>query len=104
MANPYNQLILSETSLFEIVIKLKTDKLNLQQNLSDFLEEVARQRFSWLPIHSRHLLKYDYIPLHPEHRDPFDRLILATALEENLPVISADKKFTWYPDFVRVIW
>lgn len=104
MADPANELLISETSLFEIVIKLKTNKLNLKSGLQEFLDEAMRQRFTWLPIRNDHLLTYDRIPLHPDHRDPFDRLILAVAVQENLPVISSDKKFGWYLDLVRVIW
>ncbi len=104
MADPANELLISETSLFEICIKLKTGKLSLKRGLQEFLDEAAQQRFTWLPIRNDHLLAYDRIPLHPDHRDPFDRLILATAVQENLPVISSDKKFTWYLDLVRIIW
>lgn len=40
---------------------------------------------------------------HDDHRDPFDRLSLATAIAENIPVVSADEKFQRYSDLVAVI-
>nr|WP_288429912.1 PIN domain-containing protein [uncultured Spirosoma sp.] len=52
----------------------------------------------------RHISVYDQIPLFDNHRDPFDRLILATALVERIPIISADEKFTRYRDVVELIW
>lgn len=47
-----------------------------------------------MPITNNHLLAYDQIPFYADHRDPFDRLILATALAEQMPIISADEKFS----------
>jgi len=42
--------------------------------------------------------------LHDDHRDPFDRLLLATAFAENIPVISADEKFPLYKDVVQLFF
>jgi PIN domain nuclease of toxin-antitoxin system len=56
--------------------------------------------FELLPIKSAHLMelsKLDFV-----HRDPFDRLIIAQSIAENLPLISSDSKFQLYP--VQWIW
>jgi PIN domain nuclease of toxin-antitoxin system len=96
---------ISEVSLFEIAIKQKIGKLNeFNTTLPDYIQQVQEDRFRLLPISNRHIIAYDQLPLLEEHRDPFDRLILATALHEQWPVLSSDKKFSWYSDLIQVIW
>ncbi|TAE24573.1 MAG: PIN domain-containing protein [Cytophagales bacterium] len=51
-----------------------------------------------------HLTAYNQIPLHDDHRDPFDRMILAIALAENLTLISSDTNFPRYSDLINVGW
>ncbi len=87
-----------------MAIKQKIGKLTIGRGLQGLIQDTFREGIRVLPVENAHLLAYDRIPLHPDHRDPFDRLILATAVQENLPVISSGKKFDWYPDLVRVIW
>ena len=53
-----------------------------------------------LPLLPTHVFQLENMPLH--HRDPFDRMLLAQAIEEDLPIVSADKKFRMYP--VEVLW
>ncbi len=57
-----------------------------------------------LLISNLHLLRYQNVPLHAEHKDPFDRLIIATALAENADIISLDSKFQNYSELVTTIW
>ena len=51
-----------------------------------------------------HILAYQDIPFYDDHRDPFDRMMLATALAEEVAIISSDGKFQRYHDIVTVIW
>jgi PIN domain nuclease of toxin-antitoxin system len=53
-----------------------------------------------LPIEPDHIYALGQLPYH--HKDPFDRLLIAQALSENLPVVSADPVFTTYP--AQIIW
>jgi PIN domain nuclease of toxin-antitoxin system len=53
-----------------------------------------------LPIRYEHILQLEALPLH--HGDPFDRLLIAQAMAENLPILNGDKKFELYD--VKVIW
>ncbi|WP_202406078.1 PIN domain-containing protein [Hufsiella ginkgonis] len=55
-------------------------------------------------IQNQHIFRYGDIPLIEQHRDPFDRLLIATAMEENADILSADEKVSLYPEIVRVIW
>ncbi len=95
----------SEVSLFGIAIKKKIGKLDeFMLPLAEYVEQIENANIKLLPITNRHIIAYDRIPLINDHRDPFDRLILATALHEGWPILSSDHTFSWYPDLVEVIW
>ena len=68
------------------------------------IDQAQQDGFNELPIANKHISAYEQVPFFEQHRDPFDRLILATALTENWPVISADEKFQLYNDIVEIIW
>ena len=95
---------ISIASLFEIAIKRKIGKLELSQNIEAYTIEIVRIGIKILPISPTHLEAYDQIPMNLEHRDPFDRLLIATAFAENLIVITDDDKFKWYNYFVQTLW
>ena len=59
--------------------------------------------FNLLFLETRHIAAYEDIPLLTKHRDPFDRILLARALSENIPIISADTNFEFYLPQVQVI-
>jgi PIN domain nuclease of toxin-antitoxin system len=94
-------LSLSIASLWEILIKVQSGKLNLPRPAVPYLlSRLADNRIKILPISLDHLLALERLPMH--HRDPFDRMLIAQSLEENLPVITADPLFKKYP--VQIIW
>lgn len=98
-------LVVSEVSLFEIAIKQKVGKLpDLSATISEIAERLTDDGITLIPVTVQHISAYDQIPFFDDNRDPFDRLILATALAEQMPVISADEKFTRYRDVVQLIW
>lgn len=100
-----NEVYLSRISLFEVAIKLKIGgRLNLTRGLAGLIDDCQSEDIHLLSVTDEHLLAYEQIPFFAEHRDPFDRLILATAFAEKMPVISADEKFGLYPGIVDVIW
>ncbi|WP_041258455.1 type II toxin-antitoxin system VapC family toxin [Fibrella aestuarina] len=95
----------SEISLFEIAIKQKIDKLpDLPVAIRDIAERMQNDGFILLPLTIQHIDQYSAIPLLPQHRDPFDRILIAVALNEQLPFISADANVRHYTDLVNVIW
>jgi PIN domain nuclease of toxin-antitoxin system len=100
----HNLIYVSQISLFEIAIKQKIGKLpHLTLPIKLLVEQAQKDNFNILNLKTNHLEKYNEIPLLEHHRDPFDRLLLATALSENMPIISADENFEYYHSYVQLI-
>jgi PIN domain nuclease of toxin-antitoxin system len=96
-----NELILSTASLWEIAIKVSLGKLELLQPFNTLIpQQLDENDIAILPITLEHLSGLIDLSFH--HRDPFDRLIIAQALTEEIPVISSDSAFSEYP--VEIIW
>lgn len=96
IAEPSNEILLSVASAWEIAIKVRLGKLTLPAPLLAFLRaQLLTNSIQLLPISLEHATSVADLPLH--HRDPFDRLIIAQAMVENLPVVSADAAFDNYP-------
>lgn len=94
-------LFLSLVSLWEIQIKSGLGKLPLSLPLAEIIrDQQAQHGLQLLPILPAHIYALDGLPLH--HKDPFDRLLIAQALTEGLPLASADSLITPYP--ISVIW
>jgi PIN domain nuclease of toxin-antitoxin system len=90
-----NVSYLSMASLWEMSIKFNLGKLTLEPDYEEFVErEVITSRIKLLKIELEHLKINAALPFH--HRDPFDRLIIAQAVVENLPIISVDSAFDKY--------
>lgn len=99
-----HQVFVCHISLFEIAIKQKIGKLpELTLSIDDLIHQATIDNFSFLPITASHISSYDTVPLIESHKDPFDRLIIATAIAENLPVISADEKFQLYKKMITLV-
>lgn len=95
------ELLLSIASLWEIAIKVNIGKLTLPKEYGEFMEEQLNANdVKILPISLSHLDLLSTLPLH--HRDPFDRVIIAQSLTENLTVISKDTAFNAYG--ISQIW
>lgn len=96
--------MVSVASLFELAIKLKVGKLALDQSLAENFELITKSFIELVPVSPSHLLEYQNVPMYTNHRDPFDRLIIATAMVENASIITVDPKFQHYSDLVRIVW
>ena len=95
LLNPDNERWLSPISLLEIAIKVRLGKLPLPEPYSVlFPAELVRNDSHLLPLDPEHIEPLAILPLH--HRDPFDRVIAATALVEGLCLVSADATFDRY--------
>lgn len=98
IAVPTNEPFVSAASLWEIAIKRRLGKLQAPAELPDILLE---EGFGMLPISAVHTWAVQDLPLH--HRDPFDRLLVAQATVEALPIVTADPDFSAY-ESVRIHW
>ena len=88
-------LFFSAASAWEIAIKHGLGKLALPQQPPQYVEDrLRRTRTTPLPISVAHALRVAELP--PHHRDPFDRLLIAQAQLERLPVLTADRQFAAY--------
>lgn len=91
----------SRASLWEIAIKLSLGKLRV--DLPRFCERVAADGFSWLPIENAHILQAAALPAFADHKDPFDRLLVAQSLSEPLVLLTADARLARYGSTIRVV-
>lgn len=99
--NVSNQLYLSSASGFEIATKVAVGKLKLPTSVESFIATgVLNGQIEELAITMRHGCRVERLPLH--HRDPFDRLLIATALEEDLTLLTNDTEIQKYP--VKLAW
>lgn len=101
IADQRNQCLLSLANCWELAIKASLGKLELPRSIERFVpEQLAANGFQSLAIELRHVAKVVSLPFH--HRDPFDRLLAAQAIEEKCPIVSADPVFRKYG--VTRIW
>jgi PIN domain nuclease of toxin-antitoxin system len=95
------RIIVSTVSLWELTIKASLNKIELSNSLEQIQQELdSNRKFEILNISFAHLNTLSGLPHY--HRDPFDRLLIAQAISENLAIISADRHFEAYP--IEVIW
>ncbi len=91
----------SVASAWEIGIKVSLGALRIEGALDRFLpEQMAANGFLPLPIELKHAARVATLPFH--HRDPFDRLLVGQALEEDLTLVTADPVFARYG--VKRLW
>ncbi|NET00807.1 MAG: type II toxin-antitoxin system VapC family toxin [Sphaerospermopsis sp. SIO1G2] len=91
-----NTIYLSIASLWEMSIKYNLGKLKFEGSYQEFVEvEIIHSCINLLDINVNHLYIHSHLPLY--HKDPFDRLIIAQSIAENIPLISADSIFSQYP-------
>ena len=96
-----NTRFLSDASLWEISIKQSLGKLRLSQPFDALLAKaLKRNAIESLAIEKSHIFGVMELPFH--HRDPFDRLLISTAIVEGLPIVTNDPAFQSYS--VEVIW
>ena len=89
--NPQELIWISSVTVWEIVIKQSLGKLKAPDNL---VEVISKNSFKELPVTFNHVESLRDLPNH--HSDPFDRLLIAQALSENLTLITRDRKIAAY--------
>lgn len=90
---------ISSVSVTEIAIKHIKGKLNLPKE--DVFAAIERLKLRVLPYTSEHA--YQFFGLPPHHTDPFDRMIIAQAVCEEIPIVTSDEKFRLYKE-LEIIW
>jgi PIN domain nuclease of toxin-antitoxin system len=91
LANRSNEVYVSAASAWEIATKVRLGKLPGAETLErDFIDSVQEAGYTFLPITAAHALRAGR--LRGDHRDPFDRMIAAQALAEDIPILSTDTK------------
>jgi PIN domain nuclease of toxin-antitoxin system len=101
VSDPENEVSISVASCWELASKLSLGKLRLAQSLERFIpEQLTRNGFVLLGVEFRHVARVADLPFH--HRDPFDRVLVAQALQDELAIVSGDRAFRKYG--VAVIW
>ncbi len=91
LANKSNEVFVSAATAWEIATKVRLGKLPGAELLErDFIESVENAGYTLLPITAAQALRAGRLP--GDHRDPFDRMIAAQALAEDIPIISMDNK------------
>jgi len=99
--DPANDIEISPASYWELAIKISLRKYSLPKPYQQFIEsQIAINEFHILHIEPKHTSLITTMPLH--HKDPFDRLLVAQAIVEGIPIISVDEQLDPYG--VRRLW
>jgi PIN domain nuclease of toxin-antitoxin system len=102
LAEPANTAALSAISAWEVALKANKGMLSLPTLVGLwFPAMVTHHRLTLLPIEAATAIASTSLP--PIHSDPFDRLIIATALERNLTLLTPDQKIRQYPS-LKTLW
>jgi len=101
IADGKNEVFFSVASAWEMAIKIGSGKLSVDAELSGFLERHLHcNNFSILSISLLHSLQVATLPSY--HRDPFDRMLVAQAKVEKVPLITKDPEIAKYS--VSICW
>jgi PIN domain nuclease of toxin-antitoxin system len=96
-----NEVVVSAASAWELTTKVRLGKLPVAAKFAyDFRAKVKGLGFEELPITVEHGQRAGLLP--GEHKDPFDRMLIAQALTENIAIVSNEKIFDEY--HVRRVW
>ena len=98
--NDGNQKFVSIASAWEVAVKNSIGKFRLTDGVQEFYKMVDSNGFLMLPIDRAYIVRVESLSFH--HRDPFDRLLVATALYEDLAIVTADEHMPAYG--VPCIW
>jgi len=98
--NADNTIYVSTATVWEVAIKLSIEKLDFNDGIDGFIEALEIEDFSLLEISPKHIRVISGLPF--IHRDPFDRMLIAQAMEENIPIMTADSEILKYD--ISPIW
>ena len=97
IADPNNEILVSPASYWEVAIKVSMGKYPLSVPFQTFITHgIDGNGFKILPIEPRHAARVASLPFPSRHKDPFDRMIVAQAIIEGMPLISVDQQLDAY--------
>ena len=98
-----NDVLVSPANFWEIAIKVSIGKLQLNRPFQDFTDTcLSRYGFGLLPIQPAHAARVATLPFLRDHKDPFDRMLVAQALVETIGIVSGDTQLDAYG--VQRVW
>ena len=106
ITDPAAQVAVSAVSFWEIAIKAGLGKLTLTGTTPEALVEAAQQQgFDLLPLDPRLAASFSRLPADPQHRDPFDRMLVWQAISLGYTLVSRDRKIAARPiEGLRILW
>ncbi|MDR3351058.1 MAG: type II toxin-antitoxin system VapC family toxin [Prevotellaceae bacterium] len=100
MSDSLCQCTISMACLWEITIKASLSKLAISTDIATMINDAQKNGFELLAIEPVHLVTLSTLEL--IHRDPFDRIMIAQAITEDMPIVTSDNVFEQYP--VKRLW
>jgi PIN domain nuclease of toxin-antitoxin system len=94
LGNPRHRLVMSIASFWEMAIKFRQGKLQISGSVA--YRHAVQQQMAIIGVSSDHLLALEALPERANHKDPFDRLILAQALTEDMALMTGDRQMLGY--------
>lgn len=92
---------MSVVSLWEVSIKRSLNRPGFQFYAAELRQQLQREEFEELPIPAKHCLVVQHLPW--LHRDPFDRLLIAQAQQEQIQLLSCDQSLSQYGTHVTLL-
>ena len=104
LENTSNRVFVSQVSLMELAIKKNINKLpGFVPDIRMVANQLLNNGFELLKLTDEHIFSYQDLPLFQEHKDPFDRFLIAIAKHENFTIITTDVKFQLYSSIIQII-
>jgi len=99
-----NKIFVSQISLMELAIKKNINKLpDFVPDIRTVGDQLLDNGFELLKLTDEHIFAYQDLPLFQEHKDPFDRFLIAIAKQEGFAIVTTDIKFQLYSTLVQII-
>jgi len=99
-----NRIIVSQISLMELAIKKNINKLpGFVPDIKAVANQLLTNGFELLKLTDEHIFEYQHLPLFAEHKDPFDRFLIAIAKQEGFTILTTDVKFQLYSSLIQLI-
>jgi PIN domain nuclease of toxin-antitoxin system len=101
-----NKILVSVISFWELAIKMRLEKFSFREiNVKDIPQYVRNIGFSVLDLQEQDAISFLDLPLKENHKDPFDRMLIRQAINNNLTLLSKDKFFQQYAaDGLKLLW